>query len=141
MVCSSVPAAKERRGPACDSSWLLRDGPSSARPSCPAPHPMGLPTLCPLALSTRKAVKQGSRKHRRTRGTGKAGTGPAPKAAPNTGPATQGSITAPPMLPALPALLQTAAHANELLIISLSQQQSQGTVSFVQERFIQTATE
>lgn len=141
MVCSSVPAAKERRGPACDSSWLLRDGPSSAHPSCPAPHPMGLPTLCPLALSTRKAVKQGSRKHRRTRGTGKAGTGPAPKAAPNTGPATQGSITAPPTLPALPALLQTAAHANELLIISLSQQQSQGTVSFVQERFIQTATD
>lgn len=135
--CSCSKGEKER-GPACDSSWLLRDGPSSAHPSCPAPHPMGLPTLCPLALSTRKAVKQGSRKHRRTRGTGKAGTGPAPKAAPNTGPATQGSITAPPTLP---ALLQTAAHANELLIISPSQQQSQGTASFVQERFIQTATE
>lgn len=28
----------EERGPACDSSWLLRDGPSSARPSCTSSH-------------------------------------------------------------------------------------------------------
>lgn len=56
---------EKERGTTCDSSGLLRDGPSSARPSCPAAHPMGLPNLCPLSPSTGKAVKQVSRKDRR----------------------------------------------------------------------------
>lgn len=139
---------EKETGTACSSSQLLRDGPSPARPSCPAPHPMGLPILCPLAISTRKAVKQGSRKdRRRKRGTEKAGTGPAPKAAPrcDIGPAT--ALSVPLQLhqgstPSLPSL-QTAASVNEhcSLISSLSEQQSQVGASFVQERIIQTTTE
>ncbi|KAM4770526.1 uncharacterized protein ACIQIH_012011 [Cyanocitta cristata] len=139
---------EKERGTACNSSRLLRDGPSPARPSSLAPHPMGLPTLCPLAISTRKAVKQGSRKNRRRkRGTGKAGTGPAPKAAPrcDTGPAAALSVPLllhPGSTPSLPSL-QTAASVNEhcSLISSSSEQQSQVGASFAQERITQTTTE
>lgn len=126
---------EKERGTVCNSSWLLRDGPSCA------PHPWACPPCAhqPFHKAGSQTRQQEGRK--RTRGTGKAGTGATPRAAPrfDTGPAT--ALKVPLHIHALPALLPSAASANELLIISLSQQQSHVGVSLVQERFIQSWSE